>query len=76
MSSIGLATRFNIGRYLLNRKSVTYAFLRSADIIKVFNELPTDKKNIKVPHDRVLCHTHVDKKKKQVFQIFVFKCVT
>jgi len=68
MSSIDLATRFKIGMYLLYRKSVTYAFPRSADIIQVLNELPTDKGHIKVPQDILLCPAHVDNKKKQIFE--------
>jgi len=50
------------------RKSVTYAFPRSTDIIQVLNELPTDKIHIKVPQDRLLCPTHVDNKKVQLFE--------
>jgi len=45
------------------------------DIIEVLNELPTDKRHNKVPQDRLLCHTHVDKKHKQVFENFLVKCI-
>jgi len=34
---------------------------------KVFNELPTDNRHIKVPQERLLCPTHVNNKKKLVF---------
>ena len=33
------------------------------DIIQVLNELPTDKRHIKVPQDRLLCPTYVNNKK-------------
>jgi len=29
-----------------------------------------------IPQDRLLCLTHVNNKKKQVFENFLFKCVT
>ena len=45
------------------------------DIIEVLNELPTDKRHNKVPQYILLCHTHVDKKHKQVFEKFLVKCV-
>ena len=38
--------------------------------------MPTDKIHIKVPQDRTICPKRVDNKKKQVFEIFHFKCVT
>jgi len=71
MSSINLATRFKIGMYLLNREKRCNAFPRSTNII-VQNQLPTDKRHIKVPQDRLLCPTHVvdNKRKKQVFKFF------
>jgi len=59
--------------YLLNRKNRNNAFPRSTNIIQVLNELPTDKRHIKVPQDRLLCPTHINNKKKQVF---LLKCVT
>ena len=43
-------------------------FPKSTYIIKVLNELPSDKRHIKVPH--------VENEKKQVFENFLFKCVT
>ena len=48
-------------------KSVTNDFPRSTDIpiIQVLNELPTDKRHIKVQPD--LCPTHVGNKKKNRF---------
>ena len=70
MSSIDLATRFKIGMYLLNWKSVTNAFPRSTYIIQVLNELPIYKRHIKVPQDRLLCHTHVDNKKNRFSKNF------
>jgi len=70
MSSIDLASRFKIGMYLLNREKRWHAFPRSTDLIKVLNKLPTDKRHIKVPQDRLLCPTHVDNKKQQVFEKF------
>jgi len=76
MSSIDLATQFKIRMYLLNRESVTYAFPRSTDIKQVLNELPTDKRHIKVPQDRLICPTHVNNKEKQVFETIPYKCVT
>ena len=39
------------------KRVATYAFPRSTDIIQVLNELPTDKRHIGVPLDRLLCHT-------------------
>jgi len=63
MSSIDLVTRFKNWR--LN------AFPCSTDIIQVLIELPTDKRHIRVQHDRLLCLTHVDNKKKQVFENFL-----
>ena len=76
MSSIDLATRFKIRMYLLNWKSVTNAFPRWKDIKQVLNELPTNKRPIKVPQDRLLCPTHVDNKNKQVFKKILLRCVT
>jgi len=76
MSSIDLATRFKIGMYLLKGKLVTNAFPRSTDKIQILSDLPTDKRHIKVPQDRLLCLTHVDNKKKQVFEKNLFNCVT
>jgi len=38
--------------------------------------LPTNKRHIKVPKDRLLCPTHINNKKKQVFEKFLIKCVT
>jgi len=49
MSSIDLATPFKNRMYLLKEKSITDAFPRSTDIIQVLNELPSDKRHIKVP---------------------------
>jgi len=70
MSSIDLATRFKIGMYLLIRKSVTNAFLRSTDVIQVLNELPTDKRhNWYHKLDCYAIHTPTTRKK-QVFEIF------
>jgi len=46
--------------YLLNRVKRCKAFPRSTYIIHVFNTLPTDKRHIKVPQDRLLNPTHVD----------------
>jgi len=43
MSSVDLATRFKIGMYLLNRESVSNAFLRSTYIKQFLNDLPHDK---------------------------------
>jgi len=40
--SIGLATLFKIGMYLLNREKRCNAFPRSTVIVTVLNELPTD----------------------------------
>jgi len=48
--------------YALDREKRCNAFPRSTDIIQVFNELPTDKKRIKVPQDKLLCPTHADNK--------------
>ena len=65
MSPIDLATRFK------------NAFPRSTVIIQVLNELPIDKKTyIMVPQDKLLCPTHIDNKKKPVFDNFLFRCVT
>ena len=71
MSSIDLATRFKIGMYLLNRETRYQRFARSTHIIHVLNELPTNKILIKVSQDRLLCPTHADNKKKQVFENFI-----
>jgi len=49
---------------------------RTTDIVQVLNELPTDKRHIKAPEDRLLCNTHADNKKKQVFEKKKFRCVT
>jgi len=76
MSSIDLATLFKIGMYLLNSEKRLNAFPRSTYIKLVLNELPTNKRHIKILQDRLLCHTHVDNKKKQVFKNCLFKCVT
>ena len=38
--------------------------------------MPIFKRHIKVPPGRLLCHTNVDNKKKQVFENFLFNCVT
>ena len=64
--------------YLLNREKGLNTFLRSTDIhvIQVLNELPTNKRHIKFPQDRLLCPTHFDNKKKQVCENFLCKCVT
>ena len=65
-----MATQFKIVMYLLT-------FPRSTDIKQVLNTLQTDKRQLKVPQDR-LWSTYVDNKKKQ--QQFVdknlYKCVT
>jgi len=76
VSFIDLATRFQIKIYLLNRKNVANAFPRSTYIMQALNKLPTDRRHIKVPHDRLLCHTHVYNKNKQNFQKNIFKCDT
>jgi len=55
MSTIDLATRFKIGMYLLNREKRN-VFPRSTDIIQVLNELPTDKRHVKVPQDCSALH--------------------
>ena len=62
MSSIDLA---KIGMYLLNREKRYKGFSSSTDIIQVLNELPTDKRHIRVPQD--LTYTHRQQEKKQVF---------
>ena len=67
MPAIDLANQFKIGMYLLNREKRCNAFPRSTDIIHILNELPTDKRHIKVQQHRLLCHTHLDNKKKPVF---------
>jgi len=70
MSSIDLATRFKIGIYPLNRERRCSP--RSADTKQVLNELPTAKRQIKVPEE---WHTHVDNMK-TCFRKILFKCVT
>ena len=65
---IELATRFEIEMYLLNGEKRCNAFSRSRDIIPVLNELPTDRRYIKVQQDRLLCSTLGDNKIKQVFK--------
>jgi len=72
MSSIDLATRINIRMYLLDREKGCNAFPRSTDqqIIQVLNELPTDKRHVKVPQDGLLCPTHVVNKKNGVSKSF------
>jgi len=65
MSSINLATQFNIGMYVLNGENHYWRFSESTDIIQVLNELPTNERHIKVPQDRLLCPTHIDNKKKR-----------
>ena len=72
MSSI--VWQLGCNAYVKQGKSVTNAFPRSIDIIQVLNEFATDKRHTKVPQDRLLCPTHVDNKKKQVFNFFLFKC--
>jgi len=67
-SATDLATWFKIGAYLLNSSSVTNAFLRSTDKIQVLNKLTADKRQIKVPRDRLLCPTHVDNKNRKCFR--------
>jgi len=52
-------------------KCVTNDFPRSTK-----NKLPTIKRHITVLQDRLQCPRHVDKKIKQVFENFLFKCVT
>jgi len=54
--------------YLL---SVTEAFPRSTDIIQFVNELPTDKINIRVPQDELMCPAYVNNKTKQVFEKYL-----
>ena len=49
---------------------VTNAFPKSTDIIQVLNELPTVQIHIKIPQDRLLCPTHVDKKKTGLVESF------
>jgi len=57
-----------IWQFGLNMKCICCnAFPRSIDIIQI-NELPTDWRHMKVPQERVLCPTHVDNKKIQVFE--------
>ena len=51
MTSIDLATWFKIGMYLLDGSKPCKAFPRSTDIIQVLNELPADRRHIKVPQD-------------------------
>jgi len=53
--------------YLLNRKSVETLFQNKQ--IKSF-------KWIKVSQDRLICPTHVNKRKKKVLENFLFWCVT
>jgi len=52
------------------------AFPRSTDTIQVLNKMPIFKRHVKVPPGRLLCHTNVDNKKKQVCENFLFNCVT
>ena len=68
MSSIDLATWFKIEMYMLNRGMRCTAFLRSTDILQVFNELLTDKRHFKAPQDRLLSPTLVDMQKKTGFR--------
>jgi len=75
MSYIELTTRFQIAMYLLNREKRLNAVPRSTDIIQVLNELTTDKRHIRVPQGRLLCHTHVDNKKKTGFRKLSFLSV-
>ena len=67
MSSINLTTRFKNGMYLLNREK-----RYSTDIMQILNKLPTDKRQIKVPQDRLVCPIHADIKTKQVFEKILF----
>jgi len=60
----------------LNREKCVNAFPRSTDMIQVLNELPSDKRHIKVPQDTLLCPTHVNNKIKLVFENILFRCVT
>ena len=64
MSLIVLTIWFKIRMYLLNREKRFSAFPRSTYIFRDLNELPTDKihSKVRVPQDRLLCHTHVDNK--------------
>jgi len=76
MSSIDLATTFNIGMYLFNREKRLNAFPSSTYKMQALNELPTDIRHIKVPQDRLLCPTAIDNKKKQFSENLLSKCVT
>ena len=58
MSTIDLATSFKIGMYLLGREKRLNAFPRSTNIIQVLNELPTDKRHIKVSQNTAMPYTH------------------
>ena len=74
MSSIALQFRFKIGMHLLNREKRCNAFTRSTYTLQVLNKFPTDKIHIRVPQNSLLCPTHVDNKKNDVFEYFLFKC--
>ena len=63
MSSIDLAIRFKREIYSSTREKRCNDFPRSTDVIKVVNELPTDRRYINVPQDIRVCPTHVDNKK-------------
>jgi len=73
MSCIDLATQFKIGMYLLNSEKRLNAFPRSTDIIKVLNELPTDKRHIKLRYHKIDCLLiHVDNKRKKFSKKNIF----
>jgi len=57
--------------YPLNREKRLNTFPRSTDKIQILNELPTDKRQIKVPQDSMLYPTYVNNKK--ILKIFVFE---
>ena len=58
---------FLLPTYLVYQNLLTNALSRSKNIIQVLNELPTDKRHIKVPQGKLLCPPHVDNKKKNRF---------
>ena len=57
-------------------KGSTNTFLRSTGIIQVLYELPTNKRHFKVPQDRLLWPTNVDKRKNRFLKKSLLKCVT
>ena len=63
-----MATRFKIGIHMLDREERYQRFSKSTDIRQVLNELPTDKRHVKEPRERLQCHTHVDNNEKNIFK--------